>query len=65
MQQYQPGGQLSKSFENCKRSKQSDRTFYLHVFAITAVDAVGEIPLGAKVIPYPGKCFFCWKLHVL
>jgi hypothetical protein len=65
MHQHQPAAELSKSFDTCRRSNQSDGTFYLHVFAINAMDTVREIPLGEKVIPYPGKCFFCWKWHVL
>jgi len=63
MQQCQPVAELGKSFDNCTRS--SDGTFYLLVFAINAVDADREITLGEKVIPYPGKCFFCWKWHML
>ena len=65
MQQRQPVAQLSNSFDNCRRSNQSDGTFYLHVFAINAVDAVREIPLGEKVIPilenvsFVGNCMCC------
>jgi len=65
MQQRQPVAELSKSLDNCRRSNQCFGTFYLHIFAINAMDAVREIPLGEKVILYPGKCFFCWKWHVL
>jgi hypothetical protein len=65
MQQCQPVAKLSKSSDNFRGSNQSDGTFYLHVFAINVMHAVREIPLGGKVIPYPGKCFFCWKWHML
>lgn len=62
MQQHQPGAQLSKSSDNCRRLNQSDGTFYLHVFAINAMDAVMEIPHVEKVIPNPGKMFLLLEM---
>jgi hypothetical protein len=55
MQRCHPVAEKSKGFDNCRRSNQSDGTFYLHVFAINAMDAVREIPLDEKVISYPGN----------
>jgi len=62
MQQRQPGAQLSKSSDNCRRSNKSDGTFYLHVFAISAMVAVMEIPLVEKVIPNTGKMFLLLEM---